>query len=207
MSARHFLADVLLPGTMGISIVAWGVAMFAGVFEELAIQQFAPWVFHIGPRLVRRSCALPAPVWPPANANAIKLQSGVAKVVSPTECLFREPYAELPSRFYSRRRRDRLRGAIRWQGTQALVECRMSPTIVLLWGGCVVIATAACGQLVLVGTYLGGVVVLLAGWGLAALGYKSSLDRGRAWTEEIIAELDAALPGNRESPVSAGELG
>jgi hypothetical protein len=71
----------------------------------------------------------------------------------------------------------------------------LSPTVVLLVGAWCLISTAAGGSIVLAGNHrLGGVMVLLVGWGLALAGYKSSSNTARAWAEEILEELSYALP-------------
>jgi hypothetical protein len=194
MTALRFVRDVLFPGAMVAGVLVWGVGLFVGLFEELAIHRFVPWVFRLGPRVLQRPCVLRPPIWPAAGSSAIALQRGVAKVVSPTECLFRPRFTILGGRFNAGRD-PLLIGLIRWQGTQACVECRLFPTSILLFGGWFLISTAAGGSIVLAGNHrLGGVMVLLVGWGIAAAVHRSSSNKARACAEEILAELSDALP-------------
>lgn len=187
------IGDGVFSGALILGAVAWGIAVFVSLFEDLVTQLFVPWVFRLGPRALHRPCTLRPPAWPCAGSSTIELQYGVARIVSPTECLFRQPFASMSSRFYDRGIRPR--GVIRWQGAHASVECRLSVTSVLLWGGWLAISAGAGGNIVLAGSHrFGGVLVLLFGWGIAIAGYKSSSRKAREWAEEILAELSDVLP-------------
>lgn len=193
MTAHSFLVDVLFPGAIIASVVAWGVALCFGIFEDVAIQRFVPWVFRVGPRVLKRTIPLRRPSWPDAGSAPIGMRCGVVKLISPTEGLVRQPFVNVPSRFYSRGISPK--GIISWRGSQgACLECRLSPGLLLFLGAWLTILAAAGGRFAMAGRPLAGVIVLLVGWGLTVLGYRSSAKTARLWAEEVVAELSNALP-------------
>lgn len=197
MTALRFIEDILLPGALLLGGVAGCAAFVLTVFEELAIRLFVPWVFRLGPIVLRQPRTLRPPIWPTAGSNTIALQYGFARVLSPTECLFRENSSlDFTRRFYSRGCSP-LRGMIRWRGTQAHVEARMSAKSALLYSSFSLVVAGAGGKIALAGAPLKGAVVLLFSCAILAglhRGYKSDSAMVRGWVEEILAELGDALP-------------
>jgi hypothetical protein len=199
-----------MPANMPIGVMIFAaalgvdaVALVLGIAETIAIARFVPWVFRLGPRVVQRALTLRPPVFPSTGSNTIELQYGYVRILGPTECLFRVPMGMYPSGEYAQRFRHRSTwertGVIRWQGTQAQVECRLPMTAVVFAGASLVGWTAPFLSVVLFSDHLSGrligAILLLIGWAAIVGISRSNLRQAREWVDAILTELDSALAG------------
>lgn len=188
MTAGARIGIALFMAAWGIGVTAWVL----GIAEFIGILRFTPWVYRLGLCVLREHTALHCPAWPSSGPSTVETPSGRARILGPTECLFRPPLLH-----FGVHTPFPLKGTVQWQGVRAEVVCRLPMTSFVFFVAWLVGWTVGAAMALLSpGGHFMGAAFLLGGWAFAgALSWFSirlELQRARTIMEELNTALSRA---------------